>query len=286
MLLTATPLFKSHFLPMSFSSLISLALREDIGDGDVTSLRVIPESAHAAFSIRAREAMVMCGGAIAQEVFHTISPAITFSHCAVEGQMLAKHDALLMGQGPARAVMTAERVALNLLRQAIGVATSTREFVTRIEGTRAKILDTRKTIPGLRALQKYAVTVGGGVNHRFGLYDGILIKDNHIALSGSVAQAIAHARQGTVSFEVQVECDTLSQLREALHAGADRVLLDNMTLAELREAVALVEGRIPLEASGNVTLETVRAIAETGVDFISIGRITNAPKPVDIGLDV
>jgi nicotinate-nucleotide pyrophosphorylase (carboxylating) len=187
-------------------------------------------------------------------------------------------------EAPARALLTAERPTLNILQHLSGIATLTRQYVDMIDGTSATLLDTRKTTPGLRMLEKYAVTMGGGKNHRIGLFDAVLIKDNHIALAGGVTQAVQAARAGT-DLQIEVECDTLVQVQEALDAGADMLLLDNMGPDMLREAIALVGGRIPLEASGGINLNTIRPIAETGVDYISVGRITQSAPAMDIGMD-
>jgi len=269
--------------------IIEMSLTEDIGAGDVTSNITIPENSQAKFSIRAREEMVVCGCNVAELVFSKIK-----SHGKViteikmqDGDVASAGDVLLEGYGDARVIMAAERVALNLLRQMCGVATITRQYTEEIIGFKAKLLDTRKTIPGLRSLQKYAVKMGGGQNHRIGLYDGVLIKDNHIAICGSVENALKSARTKAPSgMKIEIECDTIDQLKDALQFGTDSVLLDNMTIAQLEEAVKIVGGRIPLEASGGVNLKTIRNIAQTGVDFISVGSLTNTPANIDIGLDM
>lgn len=267
--------------------LITFALAEDIGVFDSTSVLTIPEEAEISFAIRAREPMVLCGAEIASRVFDKVALGIHKYMYHEEGGWIKAGDILLGGQGNARVIFAAERVVLNLLRQTCGVATFTRQLVEKISGTKAKILDTRKTIPGLRALQKYAVRVGGGVNHRYRLDDGILIKDNHIHVCGSVAEALRRVRSNAPeSVRVEVECDTLSQVQEALEGKADIILLDNMTTQQLKEAVALVQGRALLEASGNISLETVLPVAQTGVDYISVGKLTHSPLSVDIGLDL
>lgn len=274
---------------IEIEQIIDFALIEDLGAGDITSTVTIAENSKAKFTIRAREEMVVCGTEVAAMVFDKIeSQGKVITEIKIKDGNIAKAgDTLLSGHGDARGIMAGERVALNLLRQMCGVATVTREFVNKISGTKAKLLDTRKTIPGLRAVQKYAVTVGGGYNHRFGLYDGILIKDNHIVICGSVSEALkrakAHAPEG---FKIEVECDTINQVQEAIAGGVDIILLDNMSNTQLREAVAIVNGKIPLEASGGVNINTIRSIAETGVDYISVGSITNTPANVDIGLDM
>jgi nicotinate-nucleotide pyrophosphorylase (carboxylating) len=256
-------------------------LAEDVGSGDLTSLAVIDADATCTARLLLKEPGVVCGLGAAAEVFAALGAR--FEPLVEEGAQL---EPVEIGRvaGPARAVLTGERTALNLLGRLSGIATLTRRYVDAVAGTRAQILDTRKTTPGLRALEKHAVACGGGRNHRLGLYDAILIKDNHLRLAGSIGGAVERAKRTGVP--VEVECDTLDQVREALAAGADRILLDNMAPPRLREAVALTGGRTPLEASGGVTLDTVRAIAETGVDFISIGALTHAARSLDVSLEV
>ncbi|MDA0782709.1 MAG: carboxylating nicotinate-nucleotide diphosphorylase [Rickettsiales bacterium] len=267
--------------------IISMSLSEDIGKGDITSKITVPEDKNTKFVIRAREKMVVCGIPIAMEVFKTLSNKIELQSRYNDGDIIKQGDIILQGEGNAIKILEAERVALNLLRQMCGTATLTRKFVDLTKGTKAKILDTRKTIPGLRSIQKYAVTKGGGYNHRFCLDDAILIKDNHISVCGSVQNTLNKAKQNRPdSMKIQIECDTIKQVIEALENGADIILLDNMDNETLARAVKITAGKIPLEASGNVSLKTVRGIAETGVDFISVGAITNSPTSVDIGLDM
>lgn len=269
--------------------IIEMSLIEDIGAGDITSTVTIPEDTKTKFIIRAREVMPVCGSAIAAQVFSYIESAseVIVDIKIKDGEFANKNDAIITGYGNARSIMAAERVALNLLRQMCGVAATTHKFVEAIKGTNAKLLDTRKTIPGLRSLQKYAVTIGGGTNHRIGLYDGILIKDNHIAICGSVKNAVTMAKKHAPDgFKIEVECDTIEQVNEAAKFGADIIMLDNMDLQTMRKAVKIINGSIPLEASGGVNINTIRSIAETGVDFISVGSITNTPENVDIGLDM
>jgi nicotinate-nucleotide pyrophosphorylase (carboxylating) len=256
-------------------------LAEDVGSGDLTSLAVIDEGLTCEARVLLKEPGVVCGLAEAADVFAALDAR--FEPLVDEGARLDPAPIARVG-GPARAVLTGERTALNLLGRLSGIATLTRRYVDAVAGTDAVILDTRKTTPGLRALEKHAVACGGGRNHRLGLYDAILIKDNHLRIAGSIAAAVERAQSAGVP--VEVECDTLAQVREALAAGADRILLDNMPLADLREAVALTAGRAPLEASGGVTLDTVRAIAETGVDFISIGALTHGARSLDVSLEV
>jgi nicotinate-nucleotide pyrophosphorylase (carboxylating) len=267
--------------------LIQAALAEDIGAFDVTSVITIPEEVEISFAIKARQQMVVCGIELASRVFDNVAPGIHKYVYHAEGSWIKPGDVILGGHGNARAIFAAERVALNLLRHTCGVATVTQLFVKKIEGTKAKILDTRKTIPGLRSIQKYAVRVGGGMNHRFRLDDRILIKDNHISVCGSVTEALHRAKKSvSSSARIEVECDTLPQVQEAIEGEAGIILLDNMDIAQLKEAVALVNGRAVLEASGNVSLENVLEIAKTGVDYISVGMITHSTPNVDIGLDL
>ena len=263
---------------------IAAALTEDIGLGDVTSCSVIPADVRFAGVMAAREDLVVAGLDVAGEIFRTVSPAVVWRPRVADGARVPANTVLADIEGPARGLLTAERAALNLLQHLSGIATLTRVYADRIAGTKAALLDTRKTIPGLRALAKYATRVGGARNHRMGLYDAVLIKDNHIAVCGGIAAAVARARAAT-SVSVEVECDTLDQVREAVAAGADTLLFDNMPVEVLREAVAIVGGKARTEASGGVTLDTIRNIAETGVDAISVGRITQSAPAVDIGLD-
>lgn len=265
--------------------IINAALAEDVGTGDITGNLLIPEGAVARMAFVNREMLVVCGLNIAADVFRAVESGVRCDIRCSDGEIIDDSSILMQVEGPARALLAAERTALNLLQRMSAVATQTRRFVKLVEGTGAVILDTRKTMPGLRVLDKYAVRAGGGKNHRMRLDDAILIKDNHIALCGGVGEAVYRARAGS-DLAVEVECDTLDQVRAAVQAGADRILLDNMPVATLREAVQMVGHAVPLEASGNVTLETVREIAETGVDFISIGRLTHSVPSVDIGLDV
>jgi nicotinate-nucleotide pyrophosphorylase (carboxylating) len=266
--------------------IIDAALAEDIGAVDLTSQIVIPDGTRATFVLRTREEIVLAGLPVAEAVFRRRAPDCGFAPGAADGDRVARGTVLATVTGPARALLTAERTALNLLSHMSGIATLTRRYVERIAGTRAQLIDTRKTTPGLRAIEKHATTLGGARNHRLDLAGGIMIKDNHISVCGSIAAAVARAKAAApVLTKVEVECDRLDQVREAVEAGADMLLLDNMTIDMLREAVAIVAGRIPVEASGGVNLDTIRGIAETGVDFISVGRITQGAPAVDIGLD-
>lgn len=263
---------------------IRAALAEDVGAGDITSEAVIPEGLRLKAAMVARQPMTAAGIDLAARVFRTVEPALRIVTDVEDGARLQAGGRLMLIDGPARGLLTAERTALNIVQHFSGIATLARRYVDAVAGTGAVILDTRKTIPLLRRLAKYATACGGASNHRMGLHDGVMIKDNHIAAAGSLSAAIAAARAHGLR-DIEVECDRLDQVEEALAAGADRLLLDNMPPHMLRAAVAMVAGRIPLEASGGVTLETVRAIAETGVDYISIGRLTQSAPAIDIGLD-
>ena len=269
---------------------VRLALAEDVGSGDATTLSTIPDTGIAAAMMTAREPLVVAGLAVSEAAFRELSAAIKITLLARDGQAVEAGQYLLRVQAPARAILSAERVALNFAQRLSGIATLTAQFVAAIKGTSAKILDTRKTTPGIRLLEKYAVTCGGGQNHRIGLFDQILIKDNHLAaLHGekpnAIAAAVKRARGQYPNLKVEVEADTLEQVEQAVAAEADIVLLDNMTTDQMRNAVAIAKGRSLTEASGGVNLKTVRAIAETGVDFISVGTITHSARAMDIALD-
>jgi nicotinate-nucleotide pyrophosphorylase (carboxylating) len=260
------------------------ALQEDIGIGDITSLSVIPEQTRFSGVMAARESLVLAGLPVAERVFAIVEPQATFTALAKDGDLLSPGTEIARIEGPARGLLTAERTALNLLQHLSGIATLTRSYVDKIAHTGCTLLDTRKTIPGLRKLAKYASRMGGAKNHRMGLYDGVLIKDNHVAVCGSVGEAVRRAKANHCP-NIEAECDTLAQVQEAFEAGADLILLDNMPVPWLLEAVNMIAGQIPLEASGGVSLENIRAIAETGVDFVSVGRLTQSAPAVDIGLD-
>ena len=257
-------------------------LAEDVGDGDVTTESVVPAEARLDASLLLKERGVVCGLDVAEAVFRELDPEVEFAATTGDGDETEGEVALIVGN--ARALLTGERTALNLLGRLSGIATLARHYVDAVSGTGVTILDTRKTTPGLRALEKLAVRTGGGENHRFGLYDGVLIKDNHLRLGGGVASSVRAAR--AAGLPVEVECETLDDVREALDTGAETILLDNMTPAELREAVRLVGGRTATEASGGVTLDTVRAIAETGVTYISIGALTHGARSLDVSMEV
>jgi nicotinate-nucleotide pyrophosphorylase (carboxylating) len=263
---------------------IRRALQEDIGSGDVTTDSIIPAGTRAMCRIVSKQRGVVAGLDVAEMVFQMLENGITFKALVSEGASVEQGVLLASIEGSARAILTGERTALNFLGRMSGIATTTRRFVDAVAGTRAIILDTRKTAPGLRAVDKLAVKRGGGENHRFGLHDLILIKNNHIDASGSLREAVMRARGANQGLEIEVEARTLEELTAALELGVKRVLLDNMSLETMREAVRLNEGRSRLEASGNVTLENVRGIAETGVDEISVGALTHSVKNFDLSL--
>lgn len=267
---------------------IARALEEDLGlAGDITAQACLPAEARARLTMVSRKAGVVSGTGLAVEAFRQMDPDAKVTILKPDGARLKPRDAILTVEGNARAALSAERSALNYMGRMSGIATLTAAYVDQVKHTAARILDTRKTTPGLRALEKYAVLCGGGVNHRFGLFDCILIKDNHIGVAGGVKPALRRAKLYAGStVKIEIEVDRLSQLDEVLEEGADIVLLDNMDLATLREAVTRARGRIITEASGGVTLESVRAIAETGVDFISSGALTHSAPVLDIGLDI
>ena len=270
--------------------MVRRALAEDIGTGDVTTLATVPPDAEASALMVAREPLVVCGLPVAEAVFKEVSAKIEIERQTEDGRRAREGETLLRLNGPAGAILTAERVALNFVQRLSGVATMTARFVEAVAGTRARILDTRKTTPGLRALEKYAVACGGGTNHRAGLFDRVLIKDNHLAAlrdqtPNAIEAAVRRARESHPALTVEVEADTLEQVEQAVAAKADVILLDNMPNEDVRSAVWLVNGRALIEASGGVTLAAAREIAATGVDFISVGALTHSARAVDIGLD-
>ncbi len=267
-------------------AVVEAAMREDAGYCDLTSEIVIPPNATARFVVASRNDIVVAGIDVMDYAFRRRCPGLRAELLTGDGDRLARGGRIAIVEGRARDLLTAERTALNFIQHLSGIATLTATYAARIAGTKAALVDTRKTTPGLRALEKHAASVGGARNHRLGLDDGIMIKDNHISVCGSIAAAVATARAKVpLLTKIEVECDRLEQVEEALAAGADVIMLDNMALDDMRRAVALVAGKVPLEASGGVTLETIRAIAETGVDFISVSRITQSAPAVDIGLD-
>ena len=269
---------------------VRAALAEDIGKGDATTLAIVPANETAKAVMRARESLVVAGLDFAEAAFRELSSKVKIKKASRDDLRVKVGATLLQISGPACAILIAERVALNFVQRLSGIATLTAQFVEAVRGTKAQILDTRKTTPGWRRFEKYAVACGGGKNHRIGLFDMILIKDNHLTAlrneePNAIAAAVARARKKFPKLKVEVESDTLKQVAQAANAGADIILLDNMTTAQLREAVKIVKGRAKTEASGGVNLKTVRPIAKTGVDFISVGALTHSARAVDIGLD-
>ncbi len=270
----------------SLKELIEKALAEDLGSGDITSEVTIPAESTSEAVMLAKQHLVLAGIEVSREVFHFLDPAIQFTPFAKDGDIIHAGTELARLSGNTRALLAGERVALNLLQHLSGIATLTAKYVEKLKGLKAEMLDTRKTLPGLRQLEKYAVRMGGGKNHRMGLYDMILIKDNHLAAAGSIANAMASARTKAGKLKIEVETKTLDEVREALAAKADIIMLDNMPIDTMREAVKLVKGRALMEASGNVTLETVRQIAQTGVDFVSSGSLTHSAPAADISMKI
>ena len=266
--------------------LIDLWLAEDVGHGDLTTQLMVPPEANARFAINAREPLTLAGIEVAARVFARVDPSVAVRMERRDGETVAAGSRLAAVEGRAQAILTAERTALNILQHLSGIATLTAAYVAAIEGTGARLADTRKTTPGLRGLGKYAVRCGGGQNHRLALDGGVMLKDNHIALAGSIDAAVQLVRRDApLLTKIEVECESLEQVAEAVEAGADVIMLDNMADAAMREAVALVAGRALVECSGGVRLETIRAKAQTGVDVISVGRITQSAPACDIGLD-
>ncbi len=266
--------------------LIDLWLTEDIGYCDLTVQLMIEPGEVGAFHLNARETMSVAGIEVAAEVFRRYDPRLSIDLRAKDGDVVGPGAVLGTVRGPAQGILTAERTALNILQRMCGIATETAKYVNIIAGTKARLIDTRKTTPGLRMLEKHAVTCGGGLNHRLGLDNGVMIKDNHIAVCGSIALAVERVRKHLPTLtKIEVECDRLEQVDEAVAAKADVIMLDNMSVDHMRIAVERVAGRIPLEASGGIRFETIRAIAETGVDYISTSRITQSAPAMDVGLD-
>ena len=277
------------------SAIVQRALAEDLGSGDVTSQWILPPEMRVHGHFLAKSHGVLAGLEVVRQVFRQVDERIIFQAHKKDGDAISKGDVVAVVEGPAASILTAERTALNFLQRMSGIATLTRRFVEAVAGTRAVILDTRKTAPGLRLLDKWAVRLGGGQNHRLGLYDMVLIKDNHIAAAGGITQAVERVRQRNQQglcpervegLAVEVEVKSLAELEEALALSVDRIMLDNMDLDEMRRAVEMTAGQVPLEASGNVTLENVAAIAATGVDYISVGALTHSVRALDISLEV
>jgi nicotinate-nucleotide pyrophosphorylase (carboxylating) len=265
--------------------LIEQALLEDIHTGDITTLAVVPGQRSATARLIAKEYLMVAGLATAARVFSILDPSVSFSACLNDGEKAPPGTILATISGEASQLLMGERVALNLLQRMCGIATLTASFVAAVVGTKARIVDTRKTTPGLRQLEKYAVRVGGGINHRTGLYDGVLIKENHITAAGGITEAIRRARAYIPhTLKIEIETESLAQVDEALAAGADIIMLDNMSLDDMCTAVITINGQAVIEASGGVNLERVRAIAETGVDIISVGALTHSPRAMDISM--
>lgn len=262
---------------------VQLALAEDIGSGDVTA-KLIPAEQQVTAHVISREWAILCGIQWFDEVFRQLDDSITIKWNVQDGDKLKSDQVICKLQGPARAILSGERAALNFLQTLSGTATSANEYVAAIKGTTCRILDTRKTIPNLRLAQKYAVSCGGAVNHRIGLYDAVLIKENHITAAGSITKAVNQAKALSADLLLEVEVETLAQLQQAIDAGAQRVLLDNMDSSLLKQAVVITQGRLELEASGGITLENIQDIAKTGVDYISVGSITKHLRAVDLSM--
>jgi nicotinate-nucleotide pyrophosphorylase (carboxylating) len=269
--------------PNLIADVVSRALAEDVRDGDVTTNAIVPADARARAVVTQKAPGVVFGLELAEQTFRELDPDIALERLAEEG-VWREDGPVLQVEGSARAILTGERTALNFLQRLSGIATMTAWFVRAVEGTGVQILDTRKTTPGLRSLEKAAVAAGGGSNHRAGLYDAVLIKENHAAIAGGVGEAVRRARAAAADFPLEVECRTLEEIDEALRAGARRILLDNMDVAQLREAVRHVAGRAELEASGRITLETLKEVAGTGLQFISVGALTHSAPALDLSL--
>jgi nicotinate-nucleotide pyrophosphorylase (carboxylating) len=273
-------------VPPDVSDLIRRALAEDIGHGDLTSSLLIPEEKESKAHVIAKDNFIVAGLPFLNEVFRIIDPSVSLRYFFHDGNQVKKGDIIAELSGKTRSLLSGERVALNILQRLSGIATLTNQYVELVKGYKAKVLDTRKTSPCMRYMEKYAVRMGGGVNHRFGLFDGILIKDNHIKAVGSVGEAIKRAKNGHHLAKIEVETGNIHDLKDAVEAGADIVMLDNMSVNEMKDAVAAAKGKALLEASGNVTLDRIRDIAETGVDYISVGALTHSAPAADISLKI
>jgi nicotinate-nucleotide pyrophosphorylase (carboxylating) len=273
-------------IPQSVSALIRSALEEDIGCGDITSSLTISEEHRSRAHFTAKDSFVLAGLPFAGEVFRILDASLFFTTFFRDGDLINRGDIVAEVSGRTRSILAGERVSLNILQRLSGVATLTHSYVEIVRGTKARIVDTRKTTPCLRFMEKYAVRTGGGSNHRFGLFDGILVKDNHIKAAGGIKNALSMARRGHHLLKTEVEVETLDELREAVEGSADVVMLDNMSVQLMEEAVKIAGGKVLLEASGNVSIKTVRSIAETGVDFISVGALTHSAPSSDISLKI
>ena len=273
-------------IPPSVINIIYSALEEDIGQGDVTTNLLIPEDRKSKALCIAKENFVLAGLPFVREVFRILDPSILFKTLYNDGSKVKKGNIIAEISGKTCVILKGERVSLNILQRLSGIATLTNRYVEKTRGLKAKIVDTRKTTPCHRFMEKYAVKVGGGYNHRFGLFDGILIKDNHIKTLGSIEKAVREAKKGHHLFKIEVEVKNLKELKEAIESGADIIMLDNMSVRDMKEAVKIAKGRVMLEASGNISLENVREVAETGVDLISVGALTHSAPAVDISLKI
>lgn len=273
-------------IPPSVINIIYNALEEDIGQGDVTTNLLIPEDRKSKAYCIAKENFVLAGLPFVREVFRILDPSILFKTLYKDGSKVKKGNIIAEISGKTCVILKGERVSLNILQRLSGIATLTNRYVEKTRGLKAKIVDTRKTTPCHRFMEKYAVKVGGGYNHRFGLFDGILIKDNHIKTLGSIKKAVREAKKGHHLFKIEVEVKNLKELKEAIESGADIIMLDNMSVRDMKEAVKIAKGRVMLEASGNISLENVREVAETGVDLISVGALTHSAPAVDISLKI
>jgi nicotinate-nucleotide pyrophosphorylase (carboxylating) len=270
---------------LGLDSYLMNALQEDIGTGDITTLCCVPQEETSTAVFRCKQAGVVCGLEVGRRVFELLDSSVRFEPLVPEGTEVQVGDIVAKVSGPSRSILSGERVALNLMQHLSGIATRTHALVRQVEGTHAVIVDTRKTTPGMRVLEKYAVRMGGGTNHRFNLADGVLIKDNHIVASGGIQQAVANARKTVPhTLKIEVETTNFAEIQEALEAGADIIMLDNMSCEEMRQAVALIAGRAKVEASGNMGSRNVREVAETGVDLISVGALTHSVEALDISL--
>ncbi len=273
-------------IPPSVINIIYNALEEDIGQGDVTTNLLIPEDRKSKAYCIAKENFVLAGLPFVREVFRILDPSILFKTLYNDGSKVKKGNIIAEISGKTCVILKGERVSLNIVQRLSGIATLTNRYVEKTKGLKAKIVDTRKTTPCHRFMEKYAVKVGGGYNHRFGLFDGILIKDNHIKTLGSIKKAVREAKKGHHLFKIEVEVKNLKELKEAIESGADIIMLDNMSVRDMKEAVKIAKGRVMLEASGNISLENVREVAETGVDLISVGALTHSAPAVDISLKI
>lgn len=267
--------------------IIDIALKEDVGEGDITTETLFPDDIECRAEIKSKEQGILCGTEVARLVFEKLDDSFDWEEKKSDGDMLSSGDIVAVIRGNQRHVLTAERLALNLLQRMSGISTLTSRYVKAVEGLDVKIVDTRKTVPGLRVLEKYAVTTGGGFNHRFGLFDGVMIKDNHIKLAGGISKAVSAIRHKTGNkFKIEVETKTISEVEQAIESKADIIMLDNMDTDSMKRAVKLIHGAALIEASGGITLQNVREVAETGVDFISVGALTHSVKALDLSIDM